>query len=172
MNVKQMMKCWVAIMLLCMGTLPVMAQKNIDRLFEELERRDDVSVNSVTKRDPKTRKIVSVVKSFSLKDVKMAKRMIEVFEKDEEYAETAIKDMPKGRKSAMRVNFNFIFRSDNKRSTYTLTTNEEGTINATCIIKSSKSGGRDISYFLNDDFSEQIQNLVALTDELGCCIIQ
>ena len=45
-----------------MGTAPVMAQKNIDKIIQELEKRSDVSINSVTKRDPKTRKIVSMVK--------------------------------------------------------------------------------------------------------------
>ena len=45
-----------------MRTAPVMAQKNIDKIIQELEKRSDVSINSVTKRDPKTRKIVSMVK--------------------------------------------------------------------------------------------------------------
>ena len=86
-----------AVLLLCGGTGKVMAQKNIDKMAAELEKRDDVAINSVTKRDSKTRKVVKVVKSFSLKDEKIGARLIEAFEKDEEYAETAIKDMPKGR---------------------------------------------------------------------------
>ena len=36
------------------GTGKVMAQKNIDKMAAELEKRDDVAINSVTKRDPKT----------------------------------------------------------------------------------------------------------------------
>ena len=109
---KWMKKWFVAMMLLCVGIGQAMAQKNIDKLAEELERRDDVAINSITKRDPKTRKITRVVKTFSLKDERMAKRLIEAFEKDEEYAVSAIKDMPKGRKSALRVNFTFIYQND------------------------------------------------------------
>lgn len=70
-------------MLLCGGTGKVMAQKNIDKMAAELEKRDDVAINSVTKRDSKTRKVVKVVKSFSLKDEKIGARLIEAFEKDE-----------------------------------------------------------------------------------------
>ena len=55
--------------------------------------------------DPKTRKVVKVVKSFSLKDENIGARLIEAFEKDEEYAETAIKDMPKGRGKAQKSKF-------------------------------------------------------------------
>lgn len=172
MKVRTIMKTMLAVMLLCMSFTPMMAQKNIDKLFSELEKLDDVSVNSVTKRDPKTRLIVSMVKSFTLKDIRVAKRLIEAFEKDEEYAVTAIKDMPKGRKSALRVNFNFIFRtSDSRQYTYTLTTKEDGTVSATCIIKSLANGNRNFSYYYNDDIS---MDLVANTIETknGCMILE
>ena len=59
-----------AVLLMWGGTGKVMAQKNIDKMAAELEKRDDVAINSVTKRDSKTRKVVKVVKSFSLKDQK------------------------------------------------------------------------------------------------------
>ena len=98
-----------AVLLMWGGTGKVMAQKNIDKMAAELEKRDDVAINSVTKRDPKTRKVVKVVKSFSLKDENIGARLIEAFEKDEEYAETAIKDMPKGRGKAQKANFTFIY---------------------------------------------------------------
>ena len=65
-----------AVLLLCGGTGKVMAQKNIDKMAAELEKRDDVAINSVTKRDSKTRKVVKVVKSFSLKDEKIGARLI------------------------------------------------------------------------------------------------
>ena len=113
---KNWMKCMVACMMLFVGTMGVMAQKNIDKVVEELEKSDEASINSVTKRDPKTRKITRVVKTFSLTDIKMAKRLITAFEKDEEYAVSAMKDMPKGRKSAMRVNFTFTFQQDNEKA--------------------------------------------------------
>ena len=43
-----------AVLLMWGGTGKVMAQKNIDKMAAELEKRDDVAINSVTKRDPKT----------------------------------------------------------------------------------------------------------------------
>lgn len=142
---KNWMKCTIAMMLLFMGTMGVMAQKNINKVVEELEKSDEVAINSVTKRDPKTRKITRIIKTFTLTDIKMAKRLIAAFEKDEEYAVSAIKDMPKGRKSAMRVNFTFIFEQDNEKCHYTLTTNENGKVNLSINIRRDNSIGRSTS---------------------------
>lgn len=142
---KNWMKCMVAFMLLFMGTMGVMAQKNINKVVEELEKSDEASINSVTKRDPKTRKITRLVKTFSLTDIKMAKRLIAAFEKDEEYAISAMKDMPKGRKSAMRVNFTFTFQQDNEKSIYTLTTNENGKVDLSINIRRADSNDRNSS---------------------------
>lgn len=142
---KNWMKCMVAFMLLFMGTMGVMAQKNINKVVEELEKSDESSINSVTKRDPKTRKITRLVKTFSLTDIKMAKRLIAAFEKDEEYAISAMKDMPKGRKSAMRVNFTFTFQQDNEKSIYTLTTNENGKVDLSINIRRADSNDRNSS---------------------------
>ena len=140
---KTWMKCMVACMMLFIGTIGVMAQKNINKVVEELEKSDEASINSVTKRDPKTRKITRVVKTFSLTDIKMAKRLITAFEKDEEYAVSAMKDMPKGRKSAMRVNFTFTFQQDNEKAIYTLTTNENGKVDLSINIPREDSNDRN-----------------------------
>lgn len=140
---KNWMKCMVACMFLFMGTMGVMAQKNINKVVEELEKSDEASINSVTRRDPKTRKITRVVKTFSLTDIKMAKRLIAAFEKDEEYAISAMKDMPKGRKSAMRVNFTFTFQQDNEKAIYTLTTNENGKVDLSINIRRADSNDRN-----------------------------
>ena len=147
MKVCNLLKCMMMVLFIGMGTVSSMAQKNIDKLLEEIERRDDASVNSVTKRDPKTRKITSVVKSFSLTDAKMTQRLIEAFEKDEEYTVTAIKDMPKGRKEATRANFTFIFQKDNEKRTYNFSVDPKGTISLSVIIKQSKHGDMDSSDF-------------------------
>lgn len=147
MKVCNLLKCLMMLLFIGMGTVSSMAQKNIDKLLEEIERRDDASVNSVTKRDPKTRKITSVVKSFSLTDAKMTQRLIEAFEKDEEYTVTAIKDMPKGRKEATRANFTFIFQKDNEKRTYNFSVDPKGTISLSVIIKQSKHGDMDSSDF-------------------------
>lgn len=145
------MKTMMTALVMCISISSVMAQKSIDRLVTELEKRDDVSINSVTKRNPKTRKIVRVVKTFEFKDEKMMKRLIEAFEKDEEYAVTAIKDMPKGRKDPSRVNFTFKFASDNENRTYTLATNASGSVSMTLIINPAKEG-KDVSWINVDDF--------------------
>jgi hypothetical protein len=81
MKTRNGMKCIMAILLLCMGVVPMMAQKNIDKLVEELEKRRDVAINSVTNRDPKTRKITKIVKNFSFKDRLMNGKLIKAFEK-------------------------------------------------------------------------------------------
>ena len=147
MKVCNLLKCMMMVLFIGMGTVSSMAQKNIDKLLEEIEKRDDASVNSVTKRDPKTRKITSVVKSFSLTDTKMTQRLIEAFEKDEEYTVTAIKDIPKGRKEATRANFTFIFQKDNEKRTSNFSVDPKGTISLSVIIKQSKHGDMDSSDF-------------------------
>jgi hypothetical protein len=137
-------------MMMFVGTMGVMAQKNIDKVVEELEKSDEASINSVTKRDPKTRKVTRMIKTFSLTDIKMAKRLIAAFEKDEEYAISAVKDMPKGRKSAMKVNFTFTFQQDNEKSMYSLSTNENGKIELSINISRTTHSNK-VSLNLVDD---------------------
>ena len=147
MKTRNILKYMLTMVLVCMGAMPLLAQKNIDKLVKELENRDDVSINSVTKRDPKTRKISRVVKTFSLKvDNKIVKELIDAFEKDEEFAITAIKDMPKGRKAATRVNFTFIFQKDNEKRTYTLNTQANGNVTMTVIINPDGKGKHDWTF--------------------------
>jgi len=162
MKANSILKCIMLALFIGMNIPSVMAQKNIDKLLEEIEKRDDASVNSVTKRDPKTRKITSVVKSFSLpSDAKMTQRLIEAFEKDEEYTITAIKDIPRGRKAATRANFTFIFQKDNEKRTYTFNANQQK-INLSVIIKQGRSGdidASDISLYFNNGMDFEIPTM-------------
>ena len=167
---KNWMKCMVACMMLFAGTMGVMAQKNIDKVVEELEKSDEVAINSMTKRDPKTRQITRVIKTFSLTDIKMAKRLIAAFEKDEEYAISAVKDMPKGRKSAMKVNFTFTFQQDNEKSMYSLSTNENGKIDLSINVRRGDSTGRDVSLNCDLETDKWSKDLDGLVDELGCIV--
>ena len=139
-------------LLLCMGAVPMMAQKNIDKLVEELEKRHDVAINSVTSRNPKTRKITKIVKNFSFKDGLMNGKLIKAFEKDEEYTITAIKDLPKGRNGASsNVSFTFIFVKDNNQKiTYTLYTDKSEGTTLTIIMNSKNKDTKNISYFRMD----------------------
>ena len=162
MKANSILKCIMLALFIGMNLPSVMAQKNIDKLLEEIEKRDDASVNSVTKRDPKTRKITSVVKSFSLpSDAKMTQRLIEAFEKDEEYTITAIKDIPRGRKAATRANFTFIFQKGNEKRTYTFNANQQK-INLSVIIKQGRSGdidASDISLYFNNGMDFEIPTM-------------
>ena len=162
MKANSILKCIMLALFIGMNIPSVMAQKNIDKLLEEIEKRDDASVNSVTKRDPKTRKITSVVKSFSLpSDAKMTQRLIEAFEKDEEYTITAIKDIPRGRKAATRANFTFIFQKGNEKRTYTFNANQQK-INLSVIIKQGRPGDidpSDISLYFNNGMDFEIPTM-------------
>ena len=60
-------KLLMAVIGLGMCALPAMAQKNIDKIVEELEKRDDVEINVVTNRDPETRKVTKFIKSITFK---------------------------------------------------------------------------------------------------------
>ena len=162
---KNWMKCMVACMMMFVGTMGVMAQKNIDKIIQELEKRSDVSINSVTKRDPKTRKIVSMVKTFTVKDP--TSRFIRAFEKDEEDAITAIKNLPKGRLNTKDAQLTFIFHptKDEKR-TYSLTTDRNGVVTLSVVIKLGKNHGSDLSFYF--DFNSMSDKIEILHDELGC----
>jgi hypothetical protein len=153
MKTRNWMKCMLVTLLLCMGAVPMMAQKNIDKLVEELEKRHDVAINSVTSRNPKTRKITKIVKNFSFKDRLMNGKLIKAFEKDEEYAVTAIKDLPKGRNGdSSNVSFTFIFVKDNNQKiTYTLYTDKSEGTTLTIIMNSENKDTKDISYFRMDN---------------------
>lgn len=139
------MKCLIALMLMCAGAWPAMAQKNIDKVVKDLEERMDVSVNSVTKRDPKTRKIVSMTKTYSVKDERVASVLRKAFEKDEEFAVTAHKSMPKGRANAEEMSLHFVFYpQENEKHTYSLECDRNKTVTLSIIVKQVK-GNRDVS---------------------------
>ena len=106
MKKKTLLRLVMVCLLLGCGVSGIKAQITIDKMANELEKRDDVAINSVTKRDPKTRKVIKVVKTYSVKD----------------------------------TNFTFIFRTDDEKRTYTLTTNESGNVSFTIIISPLKNG--------------------------------
>ena len=135
------------------------------KIIQELEKRSDVSINSVTKRDPKTRKIVSMVKTFTVKDP--TSRFIRAFEKDEEDAITVIKNLPKGRLNTKDAQLTFIFHptKDEKR-TYSLTTDRNGVVTLSVVIKLGKNHGSDLSFYF--DFDSMSDKIEILHDELGC----
>ena len=101
---------------------------------------------------------------------KIRPRLIAAFEKDEEYAVSAMKDMPKGRKSAMKVNFTFTFQQDNEKSMYSLSTNENGKIDLSINVRRGDSTGRDVSLNWDLETDKWSKDLDGLVDELGCIV--
>ena len=173
MKIGRMKRSLMAMMLMCLLVVPAMAQKNIEKVVKELEKRTDVAINSVTKRDPKTRKIVSMTKTYSVVDQRMVGVLLEAFEKDEEFAITATKNLPKGRMDSSKMNLYFIFYpQENEKHIYTLTCSGNGQLNLTIIVKQEK-GKSDVSS-MDFEFNnlEMQANLAFVTqkvkDQLGC----
>lgn len=159
MRTGKVMKCIVTMMLLCIGILPVMAQKNIDKVVKELEGRSDVSINSVTKRDPKTRKVISMTKTYSVRDARMAGTLRRAFEKDEEFAITAHMNMPKGRANAEDMNLYFVFYPvENEKHAYSLTCNKDGEMTLTIIVKQEKMPRHYSSMDFDSYFDDAVGN--------------
>ena len=104
---------------------------------------------------------MKVVKSFSLKDENIGARLIEAFEKDEEYAETAIKDMPKGRGKAQKANFTFIYKTDNEKRTYTLNVKESGSVSMTVIISEVRQMSREEMEKMQETIRQSLKGLDA-----------
>ena len=117
--------------------------------FDENGRRSDTYV-----AEEKTQEQVTEL---------LEKGFVLITEKDEEYAETAIKDMPKGRGKAQKANFTFIYKMDNEKRTYTLNVNENGNVSMTVIISPMKDGKEVYSAVLDseywDSFNEQMAEL-------------
>jgi hypothetical protein len=97
---------------------PVMAQSHIDKIVDELEQKG-VDTKKVVRRDPKTKKPYSIVKSltFYSKDSNYANRLKEAFRKD---AEDAIEE----RVEKKGNNYRLIFVDGEKRTTYYLNIQE------------------------------------------------
>ena len=129
----------LTIMLLSANVLPMMAQKNISKLVEELEKRNDVEISMVTNRNPQTREITNKVKTIYVKDEALFDKFVKAFEKDEEYTRTAIKDS-KRKNGILVVDYNFKFEDEEGNYTYTLSSSSKtkGIFDITIIFNPSK----------------------------------
>ncbi len=96
---------------LCTGA---MAQKNIDRIIEKMDKRRDVQITSVQKRDPETRKVVRLTKTLRISDPVLADELREAFEKDEKDALTIIKE------TGNNVSYTLKFQDKREKRTYIL----------------------------------------------------
>lgn len=112
------MRC-LAIMLLSISTSPILAQKNINKLVEELEKRDNIKVSLVTNRNPQTREITNRIKTFSATDENMLNELVKAFEKDEEYTRTAMKEAKKTNGIHV-VEYTYIFTCEEGNYNYSL----------------------------------------------------
>ena len=115
MKAKQLILTVMAAFFTCS---PVMAQSRIDKIVDELEQKG-VDTKKVVRRDPKTKKPYSIVKSltFYSKDSNYANRLKEAFRKD---AEDAIEE----RVEKKGNNYRLIFVDGEKRTTYYLNIQE------------------------------------------------
>ena len=129
----------MATLWLGMCAVPAMAQKNIDKIVKELEKRDDVSISLVTHRNPETRKVTTVVKSITFTDEKISERLIQAFNKDEEYTVTAIKDSKKVN-GKPKASYMYIFRTDEGQYKYALDVRRNGKTDLSVIFSPKKEG--------------------------------
>lgn len=115
MKTKNLILTMVAALIACS---PVMAQSRIDKIVDEIEQKG-VDVSKVVKRDPKTKKPYSIVKSltFYSKDSNYANRLKEAFRKDAEDAEQESV-------SNKGNNYRLIFVDGKKKSIYSLNIQE------------------------------------------------
>jgi hypothetical protein len=115
MKAKKLILTMVAVLIACS---PVMAQSRIDKIVDEIEQKG-VDVSKVVKRDPKTKKPYSIVKSltFFSKDGNYANRLKEAFRKDAEDAEQESV-------SNKGNNYRLIFVDGKKKSIYSLNIQE------------------------------------------------
>ena len=108
------MKLMMMVLSIMFASSCATAQSQIDRIVDELEQKG-VDISKVVKRDPKTKQVYSIVKSFSFysKDSKYANRLKEAFKKE---AENAVTETT----SNYGNDYVLIFQDGKKKSTYSL----------------------------------------------------
>lgn len=144
---------------------PVMAQSRIEKIVDELEQKG-VDASKVVKRDPKTKKPYSIVKSltFYSKDGNYANRLKEAFRKDAEDAEHESV-------SNKGNNYRLIFVDGKKKTTYSLNIQEQQDKNPRVSLRIVMRDGNvketgPYDGFLND-FSIDLNGIDGLLDGIG-----
>ena len=135
---------------------PVMAQNRIDKIVEKLEQ-EGVDTKKVVKRDPKTKKPYSIVKSltFYSKDSNYANRLKEAFRKD---AEDAIEEKVEKKGNSYKL----IFVDGKKRTTYYLNIQE----------RQDKDPRVDLKIYMQDGDVKELNNLDGIMDFFGSGAIE
>ena len=135
---------------------PVMAQNRIDKIVEKLEQ-EGVDTKKVVKRDPKTKKPYSIVKSltFYSKDSNYANRLKEAFRKD---AEDAIEEKVEKKGNSYKL----IFVDGKKRTTYYLNIQE----------RQDKDPRVDLKIYMQDGDVKEFNNLDGIMDFFGSGAIE
>lgn len=130
---------------------PVIAQSRIDKIVDELEQKG-VDAKKVVKRDPKTKKPYSIVKSLSFysKDSNYANRLKEAFRKD---AEDAIEEKVENKGNSYRL----IFVDGKKRTTYYLNIQE----------RQDKDPRVDLKIYMKEGDVKEFSNLDDIMDFFG-----
>ena len=164
MKAKNLILITVALLL---GSSCATAQSRIDRLVEELEE-EGCDVNTVVKRDPKTKQVYSTVKSltFYSKDSKYANRLKEAFKKD---AEDAVTESVSNHGN----NYMLKFHDGKKRSTYMLTISKgldkkmnDPLVTLSIVIKSGDDSDFDWNLQNFEDLPLKIEQFKDLRDRI------
>ena len=153
MKAKQLI---LTVMAVFIANSPMMAQNHIDKIVDELEQKG-VDASKVVKRDPKTKKPYSIVKSltFYSKDSNYANRLKEAFKKD---AEDAIEEKVEKKGNSYKL----IFVDGKKRTTYYLNIQE----------RQDKDPRVDLKIYMQDGDVKEFNNLDGIMDFFGSGAIE
>lgn len=153
MKAKQLI---LTVMAVFIANSPMMAQNHIDKIVDELEQKG-VDASKVVKRDPKTKKPYSIVKSltFYSKDSNYANRLKEAFRKD---AEDAIEEKVEKKGNSYKL----IFVDGKKRTTYYLNIQE----------RQDKDPRVDLKIYMQDGDVKEFNNLDGIMDFFGSGAIE
>ena len=153
MKAKQLI---LTVMAVFIANSPMMGQNHIDKIVDELEQKG-VDAKKVVKRDPKTKKPYSIVKSltFYSKDSNYANRLKEAFRKD---AEDAIEEKVEKKGNSYKL----IFVDGKKRTTYYLNIQE----------RQDKDPRVDLKIYMQDGDVKEFNNLDGIMDFFGSGAIE
>ncbi len=131
-NVK--MKFTIVALLMCCCLVPLSAQSHIDKVADELEKNNKVEKSLVSRRDPKSGKLLTKVSSYSFTNADLCKKLLAAFEADETSAYHSVVSKEEG-----EISYALTFYRDDMELLYCLSV--EGAEGEFSIIWKPKSKG-------------------------------
>lgn len=149
-------------------TLQTSAQTHIDKVVAQLEKNHKIEKSVVNKRDPNTGDLLCRIESYSFKDKKLTKELIDAFDQDEcKASKSAIN------RNDNNVSYAFVFNKKKMTISYFLSCNDNYT-NLSIIQKSADydSNGWYPQYYDFGCYNPDLRDMIEWNDSENAQILK